>query len=62
VQDAGQDADAPPHTYGEQAGLPVLPAVRTEQVPTEPATLQASQAPPHAVLQQTPSTQLPEAH
>jgi hypothetical protein len=31
-------------------------------VPTEPVTLQASQAPPQAVLQQTPSTQLPEPH
>jgi hypothetical protein len=31
-------------------------------VPTLPATLQASQEPPHAVLQQTPSTQLPLPH
>jgi hypothetical protein len=36
--------------------------VRTAQVPTEPTRLHASQALPHAVLQQTPSTQLPEAH
>jgi hypothetical protein len=36
--------------------------VTTEQVPAEPATLQASQAPAQAVLQQTPSTQLPEPH
>jgi hypothetical protein len=43
-------------------GLPVLPAVRTAQVPTEPVRLQASQAPPQAVLQHTPSTQLPEVH
>jgi hypothetical protein len=45
-----------------QVGLPALPAVLTAQVPTEPVRLHASQAPPHAVLQQTPSTQLPEAH
>ena len=33
------------------------------QVPREPATLQAWQAPVHALVQQTPSTQLrPEAH
>jgi hypothetical protein len=32
------------------------------QVPTEPATSQAWHWLPHAVLQQTPSTQLPEAH
>ena len=32
-------------------------------MPTEPARLQASQAPPlHVVLQQTPSTQLPLPH
>jgi hypothetical protein len=45
-----------------QDGFPALPAVRTAQVPTEPVTLHASQPPPHAVLQQTPSTQLPERH
>jgi hypothetical protein len=33
-----------------------------EQVPTEPVTLQALQDPPQAVLQQTPSTQLPDEH
>jgi hypothetical protein len=32
------------------------------QVPTLPARLQASQVPAQAVLQQTPSTQLPLAH
>ena len=32
------------------------------QVPTLPAWLQASHDPPHAVLQQTPSTQLPLPH
>jgi hypothetical protein len=31
-------------------------------VPTLPATLQASQELPHAVLQHTPSTQLPLPH
>ncbi len=62
VQDTGHDADEPPQTYGAHEGLPVVPATRTAQVPTEPVTLHASQAPPHAVLQQTPSTQLPERH
>lgn len=32
------------------------------QVPTEPLTLHALQAPVHAELQHTPSTQRPEAH
>lgn len=33
-----------------------------EQVPSEPTRLHERQAPPHAVLQQTPSAQWPEAH
>ena len=41
-------------------GLPVEPPAASEQVPTAPARLQASQAPAHAVSQQTESTQLPE--
>ena len=45
-----------------QLGTPVLPALTKVQVPTVPARLQASHAPPQAVLQQTPSTQLPEVH
>ena len=40
----------------------MLPAATGLHVPTLPATLQASQEPPHAVLQQTPSTQLPLPH
>lgn len=32
------------------------------QTPSEPPTLHASQVPPHAVLQQTPSTHRPDAH
>jgi len=32
------------------------------QVPTLPATLQAWHSEPHAVLQQTPSTQFPDRH
>jgi hypothetical protein len=43
-------------------GEPVLPDATGLQVPTLPATLQASQEPPHAVLQHTPSTQLPLPH
>jgi hypothetical protein len=42
--------------------VPVLPAATGEQVPTLPGTLQESQAPLHAVSQQTPSTQLPLRH
>jgi hypothetical protein len=40
----------------------VEPAATGLHVPTLPATLQASHAPPQAVLQQTPSTQLPLPH
>ena len=36
--------------------------MRFAQVPTEPERSHASQAPPQAVSQQTPSTQLPEVH
>jgi hypothetical protein len=62
VQVAPQLAEEPLHTYAPQEGLPVLPEATGLQVPTLPVTLQASQAPPHAVLQQTPSTQLPLPH
>jgi hypothetical protein len=61
VHAVGQAAEEPVHTKGAQEGLPAEPAETGEQVPTLPARSQASQAPPHAVLQQTPSTQLPEA-
>ncbi len=40
----------------------MLPAATGLHVPTLPATLHASQAPPQAVLQHTPSTQLPLPH
>jgi hypothetical protein len=62
VQEDGHEADVPLHTYGEQLGLPVEPEDMLVQVPREPARLQASQAPEQAVLQHTPSTQLPLAH
>jgi hypothetical protein len=39
-----------------------VPAVEMVQLPTLPTVLQASQAPPHAPLQQTPSAQKPEVH
>jgi hypothetical protein len=42
-----------------QAGLPAATGLH---VPTLPATLQASHAPSQAVLQHTPSTQLPLPH
>jgi hypothetical protein len=38
------------------------PAGTGEHEPTCPATLQAAQAPVHESLQQTPSTQKPDAH
>jgi len=62
VQAEGHAAEEPPHTYAPHAGLPVVPAATGLHVPTLPATLQESQAPVHAVLQHTPSTQLPLPH
>ena len=52
----------PPHTYGAHEGAPVAPAASARQVPRLPGRLQASQAPPHAVLQQYPSMHCPETH
>lgn len=57
------EPQAPPCGAG-QAGCPVFacePAGSVVQVPAEPKTLQAWQDPPHAVLQQTPSVQWPDA-
>ena len=62
VQVVGQDAEVPLHRNGAQVGLPAPPAATGLHVPTLPARLQASQEPPHAVLQQTPLAQLPETH
>jgi hypothetical protein len=39
-----------------------LPLVELVQVPTDPARSQRRHAPPQELLQQTPSTQLPDAH
>lgn len=50
------------HVYGAHDGLPGAPKPLAEQVPTLPTMLQASHAPPHAVLQHTPSMQLPLRH
>ena len=52
----GQLAVAPVHTYGEQEGLPG--PVTFVHVPV----VHTSQPPAQAVLQQTPSTQLPLTH
>ena len=57
-----QLAAVPSQRYGLHDGAPALPAPMTLQVPTFPMRLQASQAPSQAVLQQTPSTQLPDEH
>jgi hypothetical protein len=62
VQAVGQLADEPPHTYGAHEGEPVLPEATGPHVPTLPGRLQASQAPPQAVLQHTPSTHWPLPH
>jgi len=62
VHAVGQLAEEPPHTYGAHAGLPALPTADGAQVPTLPAMLHASQAPPQAVLQHTPSTHWPLPH
>ena len=52
AQVAGQVAAAPLHTYGVQEGVPEEPSGRLVQVPSEPTTLQPSQARPQAALQQ----------
>ena len=62
MQVLGQFAEDPLQTYGAHDGLPALPVAIGLQVPTFPATLQASHESPQAVLQQTPSTQLPLSH
>jgi hypothetical protein len=62
AQTPGQAEEEPLQRYGEQEGAPVLPAASAVHVPTRPGRLQASQAPPQAALQQTPSTQLPLVH
>jgi hypothetical protein len=61
VQAEGQEVP-PPHTYAPHEGLPALPSGKAVQVPTLPGRAQESQAPPQAVLQQTPSTHWPLAH
>jgi hypothetical protein len=56
---------APPHTLPSLAHSgrdPCGGPVTGEQVPTRPVTSHASQAPPHAALQHTPSVQMPETH
>jgi len=63
---AGQVAEAPVQ-FSAASHRPLdarqtVAAVFGVHVPTVPERLQASQAPPHAVLQQTPSMQLPEVH
>lgn len=52
-----------PHAPPAGAGhLDVFPAGRVTHVPTLPSVLQAWHAPPHGVLQHTPSAQLPLMH
>jgi hypothetical protein len=55
-------APAPSHQALPQSPERSSPRGTGEQVPTRPVTLQALQAPPHALSQHTPSTHWPEAH
>ncbi len=59
TQEVEQVVLDPSQRYGEQDGLPAEPSGTTEQVPSLPASSQASQLSPQAVLQQYPSTQFP---
>jgi hypothetical protein len=59
VHELGQLPSVPLHRNGEQLGDPAAPAPTGTQVP--PAPLQVSQPPPHALAQQTPSAQKPDA-
>jgi hypothetical protein len=52
AQLVAQPAMAPSQRYGVQVGLPAEPLARRVQAPKLPATLHASQLPPHALLQQ----------
>jgi hypothetical protein len=65
LQVPGQVVLAPSHTKGLQLGEPTAPAGDVVQAPSADApssARQVSQAPEQAVLQQTPSTQLPLEH
>jgi len=65
VHAVGQAGLVPPHRYGAQLGLPAEPAATLLHVPSvaaPAATLHASHAPLQALLQHTPSTQLPDEH
>ena len=66
LQVDGHVADPPLQRYGEQLGLPVVPAPRVAQVPFTEAPVaseQASQPPAlQAALQQTLSAQKPDEH
>lgn len=62
VQLAGQFAEVPLHTYGEQDGEPADPELSTVHVPSAPVTLHASQPPEHVALQHRPSTQRLDEH
>lgn len=57
VQLGGHAGDVPEQTYGEQLGAPAPTAFKHC-----PLLLQASQGPPHAPSQQTPSAQKPDVH
>jgi hypothetical protein len=62
VQVATQAASVPLQVESPHSLPGSVPAVEMVQLPTVPAALQASQAPPHAPLQHTPSAQEPELH
>lgn len=58
VQLSGHSSEMPSQTNGEQLGPPTAPASRSWQTPVA----HAWQAPSHALLQHTPSTQWPFWH
>ena len=60
VHPPGQVVFVPLHRYGEHVGEPAYPVGAGVQVPG--VALHTSQDAEHAVLQQYPSTQFPEAH
>ncbi len=61
--DVGQPSVLLTQRYGAQIGLPdPLIIVQDPSLEAPSAAAQASHAPAHAVLQQTPCTQLPVVH
>jgi len=62
AHEAGQLPELPLQTSGAHEGLPAERATTFVQVPIDATRSQASQAPVHEALQQTPSAQNPLPH